>query len=392
MCICAGSAGRPAEDFVLPFPITWPPSLHTYVALHVHVCTPAQVIPQSSCRCVLRRPSTCLPSPDWFRLRWLRNPDWRPKNHTQRVWTTLCLSVVHVQLETGWSECTYVYELKVLVFSHESERQEILAGQLCVSTNMNALIKNRVGKILKVGQRVLHMQLNVSVNNSRNSRPACCSTCVKGALQPLVCWEWKLLRDLCCFKPCCTGESNLTTFMHKVVKRQLVVVTVNLYLFLKVLFNSYVIIDFFYYFMPHFEHFSYILIRLFCCFKFLLIYLIIYLFIHHSSASALIHLSTFAPTCQPPGCVQRQEKCQPEGEEIKAKPECGRRPAGDWGAAKQPRFQGVSRVNRSSNAMRKCLISRPHRSTAAFVMFVSTASRLQWTRTQSTQTESSTAT
>lgn len=63
----------------------------------------------------------------------------------------------------------YVYELEVLVFSHESERQEILAGQLCVSTNRKTLIKNRVEKVLEVGQRVIHMRLNVSVNNSRTA-------------------------------------------------------------------------------------------------------------------------------------------------------------------------------------------------------------------------------
>lgn len=122
------------------------------------------------------------------------------------------------------------------------------------------------------------------------------------------------------------------------------------------------------------------------------IYVLYNLFIRHSSASSLIHLSIFAPTCQPPGCVQRQKKCQHQGEEIKAKPECGRRSAGDGRAAKQPRLQGVSQVNCSSTAMRKCLISRPHRSTAAFIVLVSSADLLQWRRTQSLQTGSSTAT
>lgn len=70
MCICAGSAGRPAGDTVLPFPITWPPSLRTCAALRVHVCAPSRVIPQNSCRCVLCRPSTCLPWPDWLRCGW----------------------------------------------------------------------------------------------------------------------------------------------------------------------------------------------------------------------------------------------------------------------------------------------------------------------------------
>lgn len=86
-------------------------------------------------------PSLHLPAFTRLVQLWLRNPDWRPRNHAQRVLISLCLSVVHVQLDTGWSECTYVYEPKVLVFSHESERQEILTGQLCVSTNINTLIK-----------------------------------------------------------------------------------------------------------------------------------------------------------------------------------------------------------------------------------------------------------
>lgn len=64
----------------------------------------------------------------------------------------------------------YVYELEVLMFGHESERQEILAGQLCVSTNMKTLIKNRVEKILEVGQ--CHILLNVSVNNSAGEHVA----------------------------------------------------------------------------------------------------------------------------------------------------------------------------------------------------------------------------
>lgn len=115
--------------------------------------------------------------------------------------------------------------------------------------------------------------------------------------------------------------------------------------------------------MTNFEHFSFFFL-LFQVF----IYVLYYLFIRHSSASSLIHLSIFAPTCQPPGCVQRQKKCQHPGEEIKAKPECGRRPAGDRRAAKQPRLQGVSQVNCSSTAMKKCLISRPHHSTAAFAL------------------------
>lgn len=114
-----------------------------------------------------------------------RNPDWRPKNHAQQVRMTLCLSAVQVHSNTGWDRCMYVHELEVLVFSHESERQKILIGQLCVSTNIiniTALIKkNRVEKFSEVSQRVIHMWLNDIVNNSQNSRRACCSTCVNGA-------------------------------------------------------------------------------------------------------------------------------------------------------------------------------------------------------------------
>lgn len=120
--------------------------------------------------------------------------------------------------------------------------------------------------------------------------------------------------------------------------------------------------------MTDFDIISYILMIFFFLLFQVFIYVLYYLFIRHSSASSLIHPSIFAPTCQPPGCVQRQKKCQRPGEEIKAKPECGRRSAGDRRAAKQPRLQGVSQVNCSSTAMRKCLISRPHRSTAAFVL------------------------
>lgn len=68
-----------------------------------------------------------------------------------------------------------MYELEVVVFSHESERQEVLAGQLCVSTNITTLIENRVGKILEVGQRVIH------AGSASVSRRARCSTCVNGA-------------------------------------------------------------------------------------------------------------------------------------------------------------------------------------------------------------------
>lgn len=195
MCIHAGSAGRPAEDTAC-------------ACLYSRTCHSTKLLQM----CAV--PSLHLPAFTRLVQLWLRNPDWRPRNHAQRVLMTLCLSVVHVQLDTGWSECTYVYEPKVLVFSHESERQEILTGQLCVSTNINILIKNRVEKILKVGQRFLHMQLNISVNNSPNSRRARCSTCVKGE-------EWNLPRDLCYFITCRTGESNMTTFIHTVVKRQL---------------------------------------------------------------------------------------------------------------------------------------------------------------------------
>lgn len=86
-----------------------------------------------------------------------------------------------------------------------------------------------------------------------------------------------------------------------------------------------------------------------------------YLFIHtHSSASALIHLSISAPTCQPPRCVQRQKKYQQQREEIETRPERGRWSAGDGGAAQQPELQGVSRVKCSSKPMKKCLISHPY--------------------------------
>lgn len=94
-------------------------------------------------------PSLHLPAFTRLVQLWLRNPDWRPRNRAQRILISLCLSVVHVQLDRRWSECTYVYEPKVLVFSHESERQEILTGQLCVSTNINTLIKTEWNKSWK---------------------------------------------------------------------------------------------------------------------------------------------------------------------------------------------------------------------------------------------------
>lgn len=68
-------------------------------------------------------------------------------------------------------------------------------------------------------------------------------------------------------------------------------------------------------------------------------------FIHtRPAASTLIHLSIFAPTCQLPRCVRQQKKYQQQGEEIKTKPECGRRSTGDRGAVERPQRQGVSQV------------------------------------------------
>lgn len=89
----------------------------------------------------------------------------------------------------------------------------------------------------------------------------------------------------------------------------------------------------------------------FCCFKSLCLNFFL----------SLLYVYTLfclrLPACQPPRCVQQQEKCQLQGEEIKAKPECGRRSAGDGGAAQQPGLQGVSQVKCSSKPMKRCLIT-----------------------------------
>lgn len=137
----------------------WPSCWRHCVTCHM-TAVPAY-LRRTTCACLCSRtgPSTellqmcAVPSLHLSAFAWLaqvplRNPDWQPKNHAQRVSTTLCLSAVQVHSDAGWDKRMYVYELEVLVFSHESERQEILAGQLRVSTNMKTLIKNRVEKNL----------------------------------------------------------------------------------------------------------------------------------------------------------------------------------------------------------------------------------------------------
>lgn len=92
------------------------------------------------------RLSTCLLVLDWSglaeeaclaRLIGGFDGDWSQRITPSSM--TECLKVFQVRSDTGWTaacECTYVYELEVLIFSHESEKQEILTGQLCVSTNI----------------------------------------------------------------------------------------------------------------------------------------------------------------------------------------------------------------------------------------------------------------
>lgn len=143
----------------------------------------------------------------------LRNPDWRPKNHAQRVGVTLCLSAVQVHSDTAWDKRMYVYELEVLVFSHESERQEILAGQLCVSTNRKTLIKNRVEKVLEVGQRVIHMRLNVSVNNSRTAGERV-ALLVSTVLNSHSFAHSEIYPEIFAASEHRTGESSTTAFTH----------------------------------------------------------------------------------------------------------------------------------------------------------------------------------
>lgn len=102
----------------------------------------------TTCACL------CSHTGHWLRCRWGILIGGQRITPSKSEW--LCLRAVQVHPDTGWGRCINVYELEVVVFSHESERQEVLAGQLRVSTNMKTLIKNRVESILEVGQRVIH--------------------------------------------------------------------------------------------------------------------------------------------------------------------------------------------------------------------------------------------
>lgn len=167
-------------------------------------------------------PSLHLPAFTRLVQLWLRNPDWRPRNHAQRVWMTL----VSVLFMFSWTQdeasARMCMSLKFLrsVMSLKGRRFS-LDSYAWVQT---LWLKTEWKKILKVGQRFLHMQLNASVNNPNPTAGEHVALLVSKVLYSHsfeATQEWNLPRDLCCFITCRTGESNMTTFIHTVVKRQL---------------------------------------------------------------------------------------------------------------------------------------------------------------------------
>lgn len=162
MGICVGC---PPEDTMLPYPITWLPSLHTCVVPRVHVCAPTQM-------CV----STCLPSQDWFCCRWgILIGGWRI-TPSQSEW--LCVSVLlrftqHRMRQVhacvwAWSSCVQLW-----VWKDGDSRWTAVREYKYADFDLRQSAKN-------LGSR-LEGHSHVSVNNSQNNRRARCSTCVNCA-------------------------------------------------------------------------------------------------------------------------------------------------------------------------------------------------------------------